>query len=174
MHRPGCATILCPDVSFAVQPDKGIGIRAEEDILPDTVVGEYAGVEVENSEIGRPYISFVYPSRFVAVVTGNIPELNLGDDAKVSVDGQLSLARDWKWVDVNHNVGPFLNAPSKDRDEDGRRDTANCILDRKSLWRESGVSKMLVKSGSKLIPKGDFLQHKYDYEAGPGGFFKFT
>ena len=174
VHRPGHATILCPDVSFAVQPDKGIGIRAEEDIPPDTVVGEYAGVEVENSEIGRPYISFVYPSRFVVVIIGNFPELNLGDDAKVSVDGQLSLARDWKWVDVNHNVGPFLNAPSKDRDEDGRRDTANCILDRKSLWRESGVSKMLVKSGSKLIPKGDFLQHKYDYEAGPGGFFKFT
>ena len=95
------------------------------------------------------------------------------------MDGQLTKERDWKWVDINHNVGPFLNAPSKERGEDGQLDKANCILDRNSLWRENvdqpgAISKMLIKSGSDWIRKGEFLQHKYDYTAGPGGFFKFT
>ncbi len=79
-------------------------------------------------------------------------------------------------------MGPFMNAPSKECGEDGKHEKANCILDRYSLWREnqkSGnqfetITKMFVKSGSKPIQKGEFLEHKYDYEAGQGGFFKFT
>jgi hypothetical protein len=78
LNRPGQPPIHCPDISFVLQPGKGIGIRAEQDIAPDAVIGANAGVEVMNSEIGRPYVSLTYPSRFVAVVTGNIPELNLG------------------------------------------------------------------------------------------------
>jgi hypothetical protein len=110
--RPGQDPKTVPAVSFAVQKGKGIGMRAEEDIPPNTVIGPYAGVEVMNSVIGRPHVSLEYPSRFVVVVTGDIPALEESDGGKVSVDGQLSKDRDWSWVKINRNVGPFLNAPT--------------------------------------------------------------
>jgi hypothetical protein len=119
-----------------------------------------------NSEIGKPYISPRLPSRFVAVVTGNVSELIHGVMNKISVDAQLTIARDWEWVKINHNVGPFMNAADKD-------DEVNCILDRHSLWQEDGLHKMLMKS-CKLIRKGKFLHWKYNPKAGPGGFFKFS
>jgi hypothetical protein len=109
---PGQDPKTVPAVSFAVQKGKGIGMRAEEDIPPNTVIGPYAGVEVMNSVIGRPHVSLEYPSRFVVVVTGDIPALEESDGGKVSVDGQLSKDRDWSWVKINRNVGPFLNAPT--------------------------------------------------------------
>ena len=172
---PGQSTIKCPPLSFAEQAkggrSKGIGVRAEEDIQPGTIIGPYAGEKVANSEIGRPYLSLQnFPSRFVAVVQGDIPALRQSTDTKASVDGQVTAIRDWQWVKIKNNVGPFLNAPDAGESDD----EVNCILDRHSLWVDAeGVHWMLMKS-SKLIPKGTFLQWKYDPKAGPGGFWKLS
>ena len=191
--RPGKDPKYYPAVSFAPQKGKGIGLRAEEDIPPNTVIGPYAGVVVMNSVIGRPHVSLEYPSRFVVAVTGDIPALKESGDDKVSVDGQVTKDRDWHWVKINRNVGPFLNAPTpgagapapgKDADEpqmddvvgqaDSKPDRANCVLDRYSLSLEpDGTSSMDVKSGPEMIRKGEYLQWTYDPKAGPGGFFKF-
>jgi len=170
VNRPGHAPTRCPAVSFAVQPDKGIGVRAEEDIPPGTVIGPYIGSEAMNSEIGRPYISLLYPSRFVAVVQGNISEVRRDNGSKLSVDGQLTKDRDWRWVKIKHNVGPFLNAP----DEKDPADKANCTLDRHSLWRDSDSLLWILIKSRELIRKGSFLQWKYNPDAGGGVSFKFS
>ena len=165
--EPGCAPTRCPAVSFVVEPGKGIGVRAEEDIQPGTKLGAYAGVLVPNSEIGRPYVSLTHPSRFVAVVQGNIPALNRAGVSKLSVDAQLTEVRDWRWAKINRNIGPFFNAPD-DNEE------VNCVLDRASLWVDrDGLHSMWMES-TKFIAKGSSVLWRYDPRAGPSGFWKFS
>jgi len=174
LTQPGCAPTMCPAVSFAVQSGKGhckgIGVRAEENIQPGTKVGVYAGESVMNSEIGRPYVSLKHPSRYVAVVQGNIPALIQVGASKCSVNAQLTEVRDWRWAKINRNIGPFLNAP----DDDDPHDEVNCTLDRCSLWVDSDGLKWMWMVSCKFIPKESFLQWKYDRRAGPGGFWKFS
>mmetsp|Transcript_56393 Transcript_56393/g.117859 ORF Transcript_56393/g.117859 Transcript_56393/m.117859 type:complete len:277 (-) Transcript_56393:80-910(-) len=174
LTQPGCAPTMCPAVSFAVQSGKGhckgIGVRAEENIQPGTKVGVYAGESVMNSEIGRPYVSLKHPSRYVAVVQGNIPALIQVGASKCSVNAQLTEVRDWRWAKINSNIGPFLNAP----DDDDPHDEVNCTLDRCSLWVDSDGLKWMWMVSCKFIPKESFLQWKYDRRAGPGGFWKFS
>jgi hypothetical protein len=170
VNRPGQAPIPCPKLSFAVQPGKGIGVRAEEDIPPETVIGAYAGREAMNGAISRPYISLKYPSRFVEVAQGNLSLLKHKNDTKLSVDGQLTEDHDWRWVKIHHNVGPSLNAPNKNDPDD----KANCILDRHSLWRDSDNRLGMLIVSSEWIRKGSFLQWPYNPEAGGGVSFKFS
>jgi hypothetical protein len=92
-------------------------------------IGVYAGGLVTNSEIGRPYVSLKYPSRYVAVVQGNIPALIQAGASKCSVDAQLTEVHGWRWVKINCYIGPFLNAP----DDDDPDDEVNCTLGRRSL-----------------------------------------
>ena len=197
LNFPGQGQILCPAVSFAeqerqsdscvtenapgsktksktgskVRSSKGIGVRAEEMIRKGTILGAYAGFPGMNAEIGRPYLTLKYPSRYVAVVIGNIPELkkqSLVD--KVSVDAQVTMIHDWRWVKISRNVGPYLNAP----DANDPNDEVNCVLDRESLTKDDkGMYWMLIKT-NKDVPKGTFLQWSYDPTAGPGGFWKFS
>ena len=160
----------CPLVSVAVQPGKGLGLRAEEDIPEGTAIGAYAGTEVMNSVIGVPYETREYPSRCVAVVRGGVQGLNQSSADKISVDGQINSVRDWTWVKHEHNVGPFLNAPN-DGDPD---DKANCTLDRHSLRKDDSGVWWMVMYSSELIRKGTFLQWKYDPRAGASAFFNFS
>jgi hypothetical protein len=153
-----------------VRSSKGIGVRAEEDIPKGAVLGAYAGFPAMNAEIGRPYLTLKYPSRYVAVVMGNIPELKRQNQAKVSVDAQVTMIHDWRFVKISRNVGPYLNAP--DTDDPG--DEANCVLDRHSLTQDAeGMYWMLIKT-NQFVPKGTFLQWDYNPTAGPAGFWKLS
>ncbi len=98
LKQTGQAPVRFPAVSFALQSHKGIGVRAEQGIEPNTIIGPYAGTIVVNSEIGKPYISLTCPSRYNVVVTDDIPHLKLVGCHKITVDGQVTVARDWDWV----------------------------------------------------------------------------
>jgi hypothetical protein len=101
---------------------------------------------------------------------GNIPELKRQNQAKVSVDAQVTMIHDWRFVKISRNVGPYLNAP--DTDDPG--DEANCVLDRHSLTQDAeGMYWMLIKT-NQFVPKGTFLQWDYNPTAGPAGFWKLS
>jgi hypothetical protein len=168
LRQAGHASVCFPAVSFALQSHKGIGVRAEQDIQPNTIIGPYAGTIVVNSEIGKPYISLTCPSRYNVVVTGDIPYLKLIDCHKITVDGQVTVSRDWDWVKINHNVGPYMNAP-----DDMDNDEVNCVLDRSSLWRDSSDVYLMWMKSCKYIRKGEFLHWKYNHKAGAGSSFRF-
>jgi hypothetical protein len=153
----------CPIVALACQPGKGNGVIAEQDIDAGTALFHYGGDEVMNYEVGRPYISLVHPSRYVAVVQG-VSALQQAN--KISVDAQMTLVRNWDWVKANHNVGPFVNAADNE-------DEINCMLDRHSLWKDSAGLWWMVMYSTKAIPKGTFLHWKYSPTAGAGGFWSF-
>jgi hypothetical protein len=156
-----------PRLEFCIQPDgaegnMGIGVRALQDINVGDVIGAYVGDKV--SDIGRKYVSKVYPSRFQVSIRGKIPLLSRECVTKLACDAQLNATRDFEWALRNNVTGPFLNAA----------DDANCRLDRCSAWidPESGLLCMLMFC-MKEIRQGDFLMWKYDPRAGVGSQLSF-
>jgi serine/threonine protein kinase len=156
-----------PRLEFCIQPDgaegnMGIGVRALQDINVGDVIGAYVGDKV--SDIGRKYVSKVYPSRFQVSIRGKIPLLSRECVTKLACDAQLNATRDFEWALRNNVTGPFLNAA----------DDANCRLDRCSAWidPDSGLLCMLMFC-MKEIRQGDFLMWKYDPRAGVGSQLSF-
>jgi hypothetical protein len=152
-----------PDVELCLQEDMGMGARAKQDIEEGECIGAYVGELVPNHEIGTKYITPFFPSRFVAIISGDGQLLKQSHIAKLSCDAQPTLERDFEWARTNNVVGPYLNAAAE----------GNCALDRVRAWKDptTGLLCMLMFS-SKPIKKGEFLMWPYDPNAGPGWSFK--
>jgi hypothetical protein len=85
---------------------------------------------------------------------------------------KVTVARDWDWVKINHNVGP-LSRPYMNAPDDMDNDEVNCVLDRSSLWRDSSDVYLMWMKSCKYIRKGEFLHWKYNHKAGAGSSFRF-
>ena len=157
---------IIPKLSYKVQPGKGAGMMAFEEIDGDAFLGFYVGKYVRNHICGDEYDVREYPSRFN--LTGQGPLKVLKQANKFTCDAQQTLVCNFQFWKNLGNSGPFMNAATTHK-------SANCTVDRHSAYLDESTDLiwMLVWSKPAGIKLGTYCEWSYNYLAGAGKLWKF-